>query len=75
MKNKKHTLKEIINGTITGEQARRELRNVSNQFPILIKWSNDSYSLGIGRSRLTEEQAKQELGVDSLEGIVKISFS
>lgn len=74
MKNKRHTLKEILNGKLTKKQARQQLKQESHT-PTLIKWSNDSYSLWPDKGRLTEKQVKKELGTDSLDDVVMIAFS
>jgi hypothetical protein len=71
---KRAALKKILNGTLTRKEAKQELQQ-RKHFPTLIKWGEDSYHLWPDRGRMTEEQVKEELGVDTLDGIVMISFS
>jgi hypothetical protein len=74
MKDRKHTLKEILNGKLTVKQARQQLKQ-ENPRPTLIYWGDNSYSFWQNRGKMTEAEVKEELGVESLDGLVMIAFS
>lgn len=73
MKDKRATLKEIIKGKLTRQEARKQLSPESLHRGCVICWGNGTYSIS-GRGPMTEAQALEVLGADSMDGHVHIAF-
>lgn len=65
----------MLSGSLTGEQARQQLQpDRASLYSCGIAWGNGLYTIG-GHGPMTEAEALEYTGLESLKDLVLITFS